>query len=100
MPHFILHCIDSEAGAALRPVTREAHLAHVRGSGVCRIAGPLLDDDGNPIGSLLIVETEDIEAARAFSQGDPYHAAGVFGSVQIMPFRMTHIDLPAQISRG
>jgi uncharacterized protein YciI len=94
MPHFVLHCLDNDNSGELRPVLREAHLAHVRGSGITRLAGPLLDAHDAPIGSLLIVEADNLGAARAFSQADPYRIGGVFRSVEITPMRLSFVDLP------
>lgn len=95
MPQFVMYCLDGEKGAELRPQIRERHLAHLRGSGLVRIAGPMLDADGKPVGSLLIIEAEDIEAVRQFSAADPYSMAGVFASVEIRPFTMSVVDMPA-----
>ena len=95
MPHFVLHCIDGENGARLRPLVRESHLAHVRDSGLVRLAGPLLSDSGSPIGSLLIVEAADLVAVQAFANADPYRVEGVFGSVGITPINLSYVDMPA-----
>ena len=97
MPHYVLHCIDGEKGAQLRPLVRESHLAHVRGSGLVRLAGPLLNDSGSPIGSLLIVETADLAAAQAFADADPYRVEGVFASVGITPINLSYVDMPASL---
>lgn len=89
MPHFVLTCIDKPDGLQARLAAREAHLAYVRDSGRLRLGGPFLDEHGEMAGSLLIVEAEDLNAARAFSADDPYVRAGVFQSVDIRPFRVT-----------
>jgi uncharacterized protein YciI len=94
MPFFVLRGIDGQDVAATRADYREAHLAHVRGSGKTRIAGPLTDAAGEVCGSLLIVEAGDLAEAEAFSAADPYRRAGVWSSVEILPFRMTYVDLP------
>lgn len=36
----VMYCLDGERGAELRPRIRENQLAHGRGSGIVRIAGP------------------------------------------------------------
>ncbi len=95
MPQFVMYCLDGAKVADLRPQVRESHLAYLRGSGLVRIAGPMLDAEGKPVGSLLIVEAEDIEAVRAFSAADPYNLAGVFASVEIRPFALSIADLPS-----
>jgi uncharacterized protein len=95
MPHFVVYCIDSDRAADLRPQHRPAHLDHLRGSGMVRLAGPMSDDAGKTIGSLLIVEADDLAAARAFSEADPFRKLGVYQSVDIHPFAISVLDLPA-----
>ena len=50
---------------------------------------PILDDKGDMAGSLLVMEGETEEVARAFNRDDPYTLAGLFQSVQVLPFRAT-----------
>ena len=57
---------------------------------VGRISHTSLQPDGQaPVGSLLIMEFEDLAAARAFAQDDPFAKAGLFQSVDIRPWRKT-----------
>jgi uncharacterized protein len=37
-------------------------------------------------GSLLVIEFESLEAAKAWIQEDPYVTDGVFASVEVLPF--------------
>ena len=81
MPYFAIHCIDKPDSAELRATTRPAHLAHVSAKGdAVLVAGPLLRPDGRPMGSLLIIDFDDRDAAVAFATADPYHQAGLFES--------------------
>ena len=90
MPLFLLTCMDHPGGLDRRMATREAHLEYVRGkSGVMKLGGPFLDADGQMIGSLIIVEVDDLAAAQAFTDNDPYNKNGVFQSVDIKPFKVT-----------
>ena len=89
MPLFVLTCIDKPGALEIRMGAREAHLDYVRRTDVTRLGGPFLDAGGAMAGSLLIVEAEDLAAAKAFSAADPYVAAGLFESVDIRPFRVT-----------
>jgi uncharacterized protein len=88
MPHFAIHCIDKPDSAALRAETRPRHLEHL-GKMVNEIvvAGPLLGTDGQPIGSLLIVDFTDRKAAIQFAADDPYAQAGLFASVAVTAWR-------------
>jgi uncharacterized protein YciI len=90
LPTFTLTCLDKPGALDLRMATREAHLAYLAGlGGAVKLGGPLLDADGAPCGSLLIVEAADLAGAQAVAAGDPYGQAGLFQSVEIRPFRVT-----------
>lgn len=81
MPYFAIHCIDKPDSADLRAETRSAHLAHVNNfKDQVLVAGPLLRPDGRTMGSLLIMEFDDRDAAVAFANADPYHQVGLFES--------------------
>jgi uncharacterized protein YciI len=91
MPYYAIHCIDKPQSSDLRVQTREEHLAHVRSvADDLLIAGPLLGDDGAPIGSLLIIDFEDRRAAMRFAAEDPYARAGLFGSVAVTAWRKVY----------
>jgi uncharacterized protein YciI len=89
MPLFVLTCTDKPGALEARMGARDAHLAYVRDSGVLKLGGPLLDDQGAMAGSLLVIDVADRAAAQAFSDKDPYQAAGVFERVEIRPFKLT-----------
>ena len=85
---FTIACHDKPDHLALRQATREAHLAYVAGFAAdMLVAGPLLDGDGNPCGSLFVMECVDRAAAEAFAAADPYEAAGLFRLTAIFGFR-------------
>jgi len=83
------YCLDKPEAVGVRAGNREAHLAFLSELGDrLFIAGPLLSEDGSAmVGSLIIVECEDITAARALAARDPYAQAGLFSSVAIKPWR-------------
>lgn len=81
--HFMLHCLDKPDMLETRKATRPAHLDYVRGSGVMEFGKPLADDEGNPIGSIIIIEADNRKAAEDFAANDPYALAGIFESVTI-----------------
>ena len=90
MPMFVLHCLDKPGALDLRMATREAHLAYVRPQmDLLKLGGPLLDENGDMAGSLMIVDVADRAAAEAFSANDPYTKAGLWRKVEITPFRVT-----------
>ncbi|HEY8576467.1 MAG TPA: YciI family protein [Devosia sp.] len=72
---------------AVRPV----HLEHLDSLGQqLRLAGALLDADGRPEGSLVVIEAETIEAATAMFEADPFFKEGLFASVEIKPWRLAY----------
>ena len=87
---YVLVCNDKPNSLELRLANREAHLAYARGfADRLKVAGPLLDEAGGMAGSLLILEADSLEDARAFNLGDPYQTAGLFASVQVTAFKAT-----------
>lgn len=85
---FAFHCLDKPNAGELRRVTREAHLAHLATvTDRVLVAGPLLDDAGTPVGSLLVVDFADRAAAEAFARADPYATAGLFETVTVLAWR-------------
>jgi uncharacterized protein YciI len=94
MAHFALTCLDKPGSLALRMANRDAHFAYGRSTGVIRLGGPFLNDAGEMIGSLIIIEAADLAAAWAWHAADPYKLAGLFERVEIRPWRATFGELP------
>ncbi|RRN64834.1 YciI family protein [Caulobacter sp. 602-1] len=88
MALFAIICKDKPGALETRLTTRPTHLDYLNQSQGLKLAGALLGDDGDPIGSLLIVEAEDLAAAQAQADNDPFTAAGVFESVEVRPWRV------------
>lgn len=85
---YVLYCRDRDDAGGIRQANRPAHLEYARDSSMIRMAGPLLAADGETmIGSLFVVEADDLAAVRRFNAEDPYTRAGLFGQVEIHPFR-------------
>jgi uncharacterized protein YciI len=90
MPLFVISWMDKPGSLDVRMANREAHLAYAKTlGGVVKLGGPFLDTDGNMAGSLIIVEAESLEAARALHDKDPYKLAGLFETSEIRPYRIT-----------
>lgn len=83
----VLICKDKPAALPVRVATRDAHLAYIAATGVVELAGPFLGDDGNPNGSMVVLEVPDLDAAREWAAGDPYALAGLFESVTVQGWR-------------
>ncbi|MGL6044329.1 MAG: YciI family protein [Sandaracinobacteroides sp.] len=88
MPVFAIHCIDKPLQQELRAATRPEHLAYLE-TAITQIviAGPLLDEEGGPIGSMLLMEFPDRKAAVSFAADDPYARVGLFASVAVTAWR-------------
>ncbi|MCW2366899.1 uncharacterized protein YciI [Sphingobium sp. B7D2B] len=94
MAHFLVEY--RELGAAeLREAKRPEHIAYRKGFGPAMpLTGPLLDEDDRPIGSVVIIEAADLDAAQAAAQADPYVAAGVLELVSVRRFRIAAMKPP------
>ena len=90
---FALICTDRPASLELRMATRPAHLTYLEQAAETLVqAGPLLDAEGRPGGSLLIIDVADRAAAEAFAAADPYARAGLFESTVIRAYRPVYRD--------
>jgi uncharacterized protein YciI len=87
---------DISGSLERRQVARPAHLERLntlRNEGRLLLAGPFpaIDaEDPGPAGfsgSLIVAEFDDLLAARAWADADPYVAAGVYADVDVRPFR-------------
>ena len=86
---FALLCKDKPGHLNVRMETRPTHVEYLNklnAEGTLKMAGPFLDADGKPNGSLVVVKAENAEAAKAIADADPYTKAGLFESVEIKPF--------------
>ncbi|WP_170563928.1 YciI family protein [Ruegeria atlantica] len=77
---------DKDGALQTRLDNRAAHLAYIEETGVVSQAGPLLDGDAM-IGSLIILEVEDMAAAQNWADNDPYAKAGLFQSVDLIAWK-------------
>ena len=63
------------------------HMARLDAAGRIRYGGPLLNEKGEMGGSLVILEADDLEAARKTYAEDPYVVHGVFGAWDVVETR-------------
>lgn len=85
---FAFICTDKPDSVDLRMSVRPDHLAYLESlGGALKAAGPFTTDEGQPTGSLVVVEAADRAAARAIADNDPYAKAGLFASVEIKPWK-------------
>jgi hypothetical protein len=96
---FCVLCRDKPRALALRKVTRDAHLAWIETLGErVRGAGPMLDDAGAPVGSILFIEAESRAHLDALIADDPYARAGLFAQVDATAFSWTVQPKPVEPS--
>jgi uncharacterized protein YciI len=95
MAHFLIEYRELGNPAA-REELRPDHIAYRKGLGdQMPLAGPLLDDDGKPVGSLVILEAADRASAQGTAAADPYVAAGVLELVSVRGYRIAAMKPPA-----
>lgn len=86
---FALVCKDKQDHLQVRMDNRPAHLDYLRklnAEGTLKFAGPFLDDEGKPNGSLVVIEADSKDAAARIGAEDPYAKAGLFESVKLRPW--------------
>ena len=84
---YALICEDKADSEALRKSVRTDHLQYIQNYDV-RFAGPMLaDDEITMVGSIIVLDAPDRQAADQFAAGDPYGLAGLFAKVTIKPFK-------------
>ena len=86
MPLFAVICRDKPDHLSVRMDTRQAHLGFLQEKGVVRMAGPLLTD-GEMRGSLIVIEADSLQDAQGWADADPYKAAGLFDSVEVIEWK-------------
>ena len=84
---FALMTKDNPGALQVRMDNREAHLAYIAETGVVEMAGPVLDDDGQMCGSLVVLDVVDMAAAQAWAADDPYAKAGLFSDVSLRAWK-------------
>lgn len=84
---FALMTTDKPGALKTRMDNREAHLAYISETGVVEMAGPLLNEAGDMCGSLIILEVDDLAAAQAWADNDPYAKAGLFSDVRLQAWK-------------
>ena len=83
---------DKPDSLQLRIDTRPPHVAfleRLNAEGALKFAGPFLNDEGKPFGSLVVIEAADKAAASAVFAEDPYAKAGLFASSEIRQWNWT-----------
>jgi uncharacterized protein len=86
---FALVAHDRPNRVALRMELRPTHIEYLKAYGdTLKLAGPFADEDGNLVGSIIVIEAESLDAARTAFARDPYMAANLFDQVSIKPWKL------------
>lgn len=81
---FVIRCTDKKNHLSVRQENRPVHVEYLKSFGAKLFAaGPLLDEDEQMCGSVVILDLPDRNAAESFADGDPYAKAGLFEQVTI-----------------
>lgn len=85
---FMVAAFDKPGMLETRLTARPEHLDYLKSLGDrIKVGGGMLNEDEQPLGSLLIVEADDRDAVAVLLRDDPYSKAGVFERVDIRPWR-------------
>lgn len=85
----------TDAGALQRRMdVRPHHLDGTKAlkeSGNYVVGGALLNDEGNMIGSVMIMQFETEEELEAWKQNEPYITQKIWESVDVKPFKVAPV---------
>lgn len=90
MPLYSFIAKDKAGGLDHRLAVRPKHLAHLDSLGdKLVLAGPFQTEDGKPTGSFMVIEADDLDAAKALYAKDPFVSEGVFDTYEISRWALT-----------
>jgi len=92
MAYFVFQGFDRSGSQALRGRVREDHRVHLRQPFPgcrCILGGPLTDEGGEMIGTVLVLEADSRDAAEGFVARDPYTRNDLFGETRLTRWRWT-----------
>ena len=85
---YLITCVDKKNSIDLRLATREKHIRYLKKiKKKLILAGPILDKNENPVGTVLVLDFDNIERVNFFLKNDPYSKVGLFETVNIEIFK-------------
>ena len=91
---YAVHYLDRADAGDIRQQHREAHIAYRKGLGdALQLAGPLLSEEGKPVGSLVLLEAGSRPEADSIARSDPYAVAGLFDQVLVHGYKIMAMKL-------
>lgn len=93
---YVIHAYDHTDPEALsrRMAARPDHLAGtqiLRQAGQYVLGGALLNEEGQMIGSMMLLDFETEADLLAWQAVEPYILRGVWGKIDIKPFRQANV---------
>ena len=87
---FALVAHDRPNSVARRQELRPTHLKYLDSLGdKLLLAGPFLNDNGEGVGTIAIIEAGSLDEARQVFGRDPFSVEGLFDQVTIKPWKLT-----------
>ncbi|MFL2678903.1 MAG: YciI family protein [Alphaproteobacteria bacterium] len=88
MRTYIVICKDKKNSLKKRLENRKMHLDHLKKiNKQVLLAGPMMNKNQSPKGSVLILNFENKEKLKKFLKADPYVKAGLFEEITIENFK-------------
>lgn len=90
---FVINSDDHPGSVEQRLALRPEHLEWLRANTHRLLAaGAKRNEAGEPVGSLVIVDTDDLAEATEFAQADPYSQQGLFAKVEIVAWNKSFFN--------
>ena len=88
MRTYIVICKDKKNSLKKRLENRKMHLDHLKKiNKQVLLAGPMINKNQSPKGSVLILNFENKEKLKKFLKADPYVKVGLFEEITIENFK-------------
>ncbi len=84
--YFIFYGKDKENALNKRIENRSAHVEWLKANPVL-LAGPLLDENGDMCGSMVVCEADNLSEAEKLFANDPYANAELFATTEITAWK-------------
>lgn len=88
---YSIYCYDKNDSLERRKSLRHDHISYLKKfEQKIILAGPLLNENEEPLGSLLVLDFLSKQEAEIFSKNDPYFLGGLFKKIEICKFKKVY----------
>ena len=88
---YSIYCYDKNNSFERRKSLRNDHISYLKKfEKKIVLAGPLLNENEEPLGSLLVLNFLSKQEAEIFSKNDPYFLGGLFNKIEIYRFKQVY----------